>query len=947
MKSNKNRKEFAGNNSGAYKQAKDDLEARKVKKTERKSDENTKKANKEPETKTIDDGIYWSDAWPWLVKESKNFILNIKKKSKALLKNNKKFKKKDIVTFIEKRETDKNIFKELTIKGDEFTLVREGESITFKNRLTGKIEPKEGENLILDEEKNINNIDSESSDQTLEEVEGNFSFLNDLVPPSNVSLYGQEKELIIKLNDGRQGLKRWKWYPDESLDEGGEWDSIGSPGDGSVYINEEIGSLFNLEEIKNKSTSLQDVPDQNLKEVEKNIDFKVSQNSYNELIKSKLGDDINEKELIKKYISESYNSDKTEKESNNQIEINDSESSDQTLKEGDEDLSLQESPYLDKNEEKIIINNHINQINQIDDNSSIISIIIFNANKEKYRFKESLFSKKLNIGINQLSLTIKTYNTLRRNDINFLYQLPQFSKNDLLNLRNLGVKACEELISSILNFHNIYDDSKNLNENFQISYKKDSHIDKLNTNSNVSNILRRNGIEDISDLTKFSEDEIKNFNGFGSISWANLKKSIKTYEEINSTKIKFKNLNNSNHQIKFDDNTNSGSIEFWNFIQAKFQNIKTQTNNSDIENIDNLLESFFQEAYKNNSNLRTLEMIYLISDEECKKFNESSIKKLTFEYQLYKYLIFKKFLNSENTFSALSWISKFSKVIERDNSIVIYLQRISGKTLAEIGRERNLSRERIRQIELKISKLTGTSASELTKISRNLKEEILFKEESSIFSGIIKKFGRLPHKLDKLKNENVSDSINNYLKLNLKERIDIYEKFYFEIPSSEYDFHYEYVSNLNGIVGNGYWLKLENLKEYLFRHANKLGEPDLMPKQTSLPRAVGGVVQRHGGQSKVAALVGLKYQGQLVNPDGGRSYWTDQRLEDLIDDVNKFYIQDLSIMPERTQFVNFFKSTTIKEYQDKKVYSAFAAFTKQEVLSWEEVAIRFRRKTFY
>ena len=72
MKSNKNRKEFAGNNSGAYKQAKDDLEARKVKKTERKSDENTKKANKEPETKTIDDGIYWSDAWPWLVKESNN-----------------------------------------------------------------------------------------------------------------------------------------------------------------------------------------------------------------------------------------------------------------------------------------------------------------------------------------------------------------------------------------------------------------------------------------------------------------------------------------------------------------------------------------------------------------------------------------------------------------------------------------------------------------------------------------------------------------------------------------------------------------------------------------------------------------------------------------------------------------------------------------------------------
>ena len=142
-------------------------------------------------------------------------------------------------------------------------------------------------------------------------------------------------------------------------------------------------------------------------------------------------------------------------------------------------------------------------------------------------------------------------------------------------------------------------------------------------------------------------------------------------------------------------------------------------------------------------------------------------------------------------------------------------------------------------------------------------------------------------------------------------------------------------------------MKLDNLKEFLFRHAHKLGEPNLMPKQTSLPRAVGGVVTRHGGQSKVASLIGLKYQGQLVNPDGGRTYWTDERLEELIDDVNMFLIQDLSVMPERTQFVDFFKNTTITKYQDKKVYSAFAAFTKQEVLSWEDVAKRFKRKILY
>ena len=593
-----------------------------------------------------------------------------------------------------------------------------------------------------------------------------------------------------------------------------------------------------------------------------------------------------------------------------------------------------------------IFDNNENHIQDIDDNSSIISIILFNANKDKDRFKPSLFNEKNNIKIDDLDLTIKTFNSLRRNDIRFLHQLSQLSKNDLLKLKNLGYRSCEELISAIINFHQKFDDENNINDQFKIKIPKDNRIEKLNTNSNVLHILKRNGIINISDLSRFSEFEIKNIDGFDPTCWANLKQNLKIYEKNYSTKINFKD-GISNYGILCNAKDNDYSDEFWNFIQEKFKNIKTQTNDSDIENIDNFLELFFQEAYEKNNNLRTLETIYLISDEAYEKFNDSSIKKSNLEYSLYKYLIFKKFLNSNTSLNALSWIRNFRNVIEQNNSIIIYLQRISGKTLAEIGRERNVSRERIRQIELKISKYIGTSASELTNICGNLKEKIIFKEEYSAFLEIIKKFGRIPHKLDKFSEKNNLDYIDNLLKLNLKERIDIYEKFKFEIPASEYDFHYEYITYLNGIAGNGYWLKLQNLKEYLFRHAHKLGEPDLMPKQTSLPRAVGGVVTRHGGQSKVASLIGLKYQGQLVNPDGGRVYWTDERLEELIDDVNKFLIQDLSIMPERSEFVDFFKHTTITKYHDKKVYSAFAAFTKQEVLSWEDVAKRFKRKTFY
>ena len=69
-----------------------------------------------------------------------------------------------------------------------------------------------------------------------------------------------------------------------------------------------------------------------------------------------------------------------------------------------------------------IFDNNENHIQDIDDNSSIISIILFNANKDKDRFKPSLFNEKNNIKIDDLDLTIKTFNSLKRNDISFLHQ---------------------------------------------------------------------------------------------------------------------------------------------------------------------------------------------------------------------------------------------------------------------------------------------------------------------------------------------------------------------------------------------------------------------------------------------------------------------------------------------------------------------------------------------
>jgi superfamily II DNA or RNA helicase len=70
--------------------------------------------------------------------------------------------------------------------------------------------------------------------------------------------------------------------------------------------------------------------------------------------------------------------------------------------------------------------------------------------------------------------------------------------------------------------------------------------------------------------------------------------------------------------------------------------------------------------------------------------------------------------------------------------------------------------------------------------------------------------------------------------------------------------------------------------------AKQLGKPDLMPMQLEFCTVgrdnIRGVVQRFGGQSKVAKLAGLTYQGQTVGDDG-RTYWTDERIRAFLYDV--------------------------------------------------------------
>ena len=100
-----------------------------------------------------------------------------------------------------------------------------------------------------------------------------------------------------------------------------------------------------------------------------------------------------------------------------------------------------------------------------------------------------------------------------------------------------------------------------------------------------------------------------------------------------------------------------------------------------------------------------------------------------------------------------------------------------------------------------------------------------------------------------------------------------------------------------------------------------------MPKQTSFPDAVRGVVTSYGGQSKVAKLIGLQYQGQLVGSDGGRRYWTEERLSQLLTDTNLQQQQDADVMPSYGDVLEFFAKPQSQNIKTKP-HSAIAALTK-------------------
>lgn len=271
-------------------------------------------------------------------------------------------------------------------------------------------------------------------------------------------------------------------------------------------------------------------------------------------------------------------------------------------------------------------------------------------------------------------------------------------------------------------------------------------------------------------------------------------------------------------------------------------------------------------------------------------------------------------------------IQKAVSRLTEDQSNHAEMVRLSyeGYSLQKIGNQFGITRERVRQVIKKYEgyyTVSGTEEwclRELKKLADSGSEGRVFPSNECL---------RAHHpKLEGAIKEHFTEARKNG-KLKEKDRLEVVKKLGYDI--------------LEEISKHTTWSE-ERLIHEVKETAKELGKPDLMPMQleiTELGRSdLRGAITRFGGQSKVAKMAGLIYQGQTVGDDG-RTYWTDDRIREFIYDVAEKEGHP-GYMPTQADCVKH------SPRQNASIISIFTrAFTpKQPTLSWHDVAQKYGLK---
>ncbi len=355
--------------------------------------------------------------------------------------------------------------------------------------------------------------------------------------------------------------------------------------------------------------------------------------------------------------------------------------------------------------------------------------------------------------ISNLSLSTRGYNALKREGIDTINDLINCPKENILKFKNLGKKSLDEIFSIIdeLNKNKalIYSEIST-KEPRQISFfiSSDGHkyndipIEDLNLSVRALNCLKTAKINYYSELLLKSADELIDIPNMG-------KKSLLELENIKiNTPLTLFNDTEDNKYIT--PNTICSSIftvisEIHNVNPAQlFENllpvctsyIKDKGNITDvslclkdknfIKNIYevNYTQHVFEEYVLNiiKGNFYGCEENYILEKMPL-YFNNVEFIDVLINNLLIKNAI--EIFNTDKYIAVYPSLSIGAKKILNEKEYEILIQRTEGKTLEEVGKVANLTRERIRQIEAKAIRKLNESNS-------------LFKED--FYSDIFKRY---------------------------------------------------------------------------------------------------------------------------------------------------------------------------------------------------------------
>lgn len=351
--------------------------------------------------------------------------------------------------------------------------------------------------------------------------------------------------------------------------------------------------------------------------------------------------------------------------------------------------------------------------------------------------------------IENLNLSVRSFNCLKRNNINTVEQLLEVTEDDLRTFKHLGTKSLGEImnviskiISGDLDFGELdYTEKKTyINVDIKLldlivdrdktissilfrdkdnTYKDDISIYDMELSVRCVNVLNKIQCTSAAKLLELRIDELNTIRNLGQKSKDEIIDKLKSliYIVYSDEEIKETGLYEQIINSILKDYNDSSILANLNLIKENvYTMLKRSTGNIDLTscNIEYLLKNdeFLSMIYSNNflNELLKNYTVQLVTDKDTSlsflEIRNSLPKHLQYSnvvINLLNNLIEEKKLEKFNGKYRIWYptVSEYLNNLSNEREKIILTNRFKGKTLEEIGSELEVTRERIRQLEIK------------------------------------------------------------------------------------------------------------------------------------------------------------------------------------------------------------------------------------------------------